>query len=61
MAADGIFGAIRLALYPRLTRAVAAADWPAGAAVLSRIRHAVALNLVLGVAIVVLTLAGVSS
>ena len=57
----GIFGAIRFGLYPRLTRAVAAADWPVGGAVLSRIRHAVALNLVLGVAIVVVTLAGVSS
>ena len=57
----GIFGSIRFTLYPGLTRAVAAADWPAGAAVLSRIRHWVALNLVLGTVIVVVTLAGVSS
>ncbi len=57
----GIFGTIRFTLYPALTRAVAAADWPAGAAVLSRIRHWVALNLVLGTVIVVVTLAGVSS
>jgi uncharacterized membrane protein len=57
----GIFGTIRFTLYPGLTRAVAAADWPAGAAVLSRIRHWVALNLLLGTVIVVVTLAGVSS
>ena len=56
-----IFGVIRFALYPRLTRAVAAADWPAGAAALTAIRHGVAVNLVLGTLIVIVTLVGGAS
>jgi uncharacterized membrane protein len=56
-----IFGVIRFALYPRLTRAVAAADWPDGAAALAAIRHWVAVNLVLGTLIVIVTLVGGSS
>ena len=56
-----IVGIIRFGLYPRLTRAVAAADWPAGAAILLAIRHWVAVNLVLGTLIVIVTLVGASS
>ena len=56
-----LFGIIRFALYPRLTRAVAAADWPAGAAALNGIRQWVTVNLVLGTLIVVVTLVGASS
>lgn len=43
-----IFGHIRFALYPRLARAVAAADWPAGGQAMARIRTWVGANLVLG-------------
>jgi len=49
---------VRVALYARLTRAVAAADWPAGALALGAIRRWVATNLAIGVAIVVMTLLG---
>ena len=56
-----IFGHIRFALYKRLTRAVTAAAWPAGAAALASIRTWVMVNLVLGVVIVAVTLLGVSS
>jgi uncharacterized membrane protein len=49
-----IFGHIRLALYRRLQRAVAAKDWPAGGAALATIRTWVGVNLAIGVAIVVL-------
>jgi len=44
-----IFGHIRFALYRRLSRAVAAQDWPAGAAAMGGIRRLVLLNLCLGV------------
>lgn len=44
-----IFGHIRFALYRRLSRAVAAQDWPAGAAALGGIRKLVLINLALGV------------
>lgn len=57
----GIFGGIRFGLYPRLSRCVAASDWPAAAQVLAGIRRWVAVNLVLGAVIVAVTLAGVSS
>lgn len=56
-----IFGHIRFALYKRLTRAVAAADWAAGGAAMASIRVWVAVNLGLGVAVVVVTLVGVAS
>ena len=55
-----IFGYLRFALYPRLTRAVAGGDWPAGGAVLARIRVGVMVNLALGVLIVAVTLLGAS-
>ena len=52
---------IRFALYKKLTRAVNAQDWPAGAAVLASIRTGVSVNLVLGVLIVLVTLLGAAS
>ena len=57
----GIFGHIRFALYKRLSRAVTAAAWPAGGAALESIRTWVMVNLVIGVAIVVITLLGLVS
>ena len=56
-----IFGHIRFALYKKLTRAVNAHDWAAGAAALASIRLAVSVNLVLGVLIVLVTLLGAAS
>ena len=51
-----IFMHIRFALYRRLSRAMAAADWPAGGAALGQIRQWVAVNLALGVVTLVVTL-----
>jgi uncharacterized membrane protein len=51
-----IFLHIRFALFKRLARAVAAADWPAGAAALGQIRQWVLVNLALGVVIIAATL-----
>jgi len=51
-----IFGHIRFALYKRLDRAVAAGDWPAGAAALASIRVWVIINIALGAGIVSFTL-----
>lgn len=51
-----IFGHIRFSLYKRLGKAVAASDWSAGGAALASIRTWVAINLSIGVAIVVITL-----
>ena len=48
-----IFGHIRFALFKRLQRAVAAADWAAGGKALASIRSMVAVNLGLGVLTVV--------
>lgn len=56
-----IFGHIRAVLYRRLDRAVAAQDWPAGGAALASIRRWVIVNLVLGVAIVVVTRLGAAA
>lgn len=53
-----IFGYLKFVLYPRLTRAVVALDWPAGAGALARIRTWVMVNLILGVVIVLITLLG---
>ncbi|MBA4260848.1 MAG: hypothetical protein C0443_02155 [Comamonadaceae bacterium] len=52
----GIFGHIRFALFKRLSKAVAAGDWPAGGTALASIRTWVGVNLALGVVIIVLTL-----
>lgn len=49
-----IFGHIRFALYRRLRQAVAAGDWPRGGAAMAQIRRWVGVNLVIGVAIVVI-------
>jgi uncharacterized membrane protein len=51
-----IFAHIRFALYKRLDKAVAAQDWPAGAAALASIRTWVGVNLALGTLIIVFTL-----
>ncbi len=56
LAMVALFMHIRFALYRRLGRAVAAADWTAGAAELAQIRRWVSVNLGLGVLIVVVTL-----
>ncbi|MDO9029415.1 MAG: CopD family protein [Hydrogenophaga sp.] len=51
-----IFGHIRFSLFKRLSKAVAASDWPAGGAALASIRTWVGINLAIGVVIIVLTL-----
>lgn len=56
-----IFMHIRFALYKRLSRAVAAADWPAGGAAMAQIRSWVAINLGIGVLIIIVTLLRVGS
>jgi uncharacterized membrane protein len=53
-----IFGYLRFVLYPRLTRAVSASNWPAGGAALASLRQGVAINLVIGVLIVVVVTIG---
>lgn len=53
-----IFGHLRFALFRRLQRAVAAADSPAAAAALAQIRRWVMVNLVLGLAVIVVATAG---
>mgnify|MGYP002776580594 CR=1 FL=1 len=53
-----IFGHIRFALYKRLSQAVQAADWSAGAAVLAKIRISVLVILGLGLLFVLVTLLG---
>ncbi|MDZ4129981.1 MAG: CopD family protein, partial [Hydrogenophaga sp.] len=50
-----IFGHIRFALFKRLSKAVAASDWPAGGAALASIRTAVGINLAIGVVIIAIT------
>lgn len=51
-----IFMHIRFALFKRLDRAVAASEWTAGAAALAQIRHWVAVNLGLGVLVLLVAL-----
>lgn len=51
-----IFGHIRWVLFRQMRAAVQAAQWPAAAAALASIRRWVALNLALGVALVVVVL-----
>jgi len=55
-----VYAYIRWGLYRQLGRAVAASDWTAGGQALGQIRNLVAVNLLLGVAIVLVTLIGVS-
>ena len=56
-----VFAHIRLALFPRLARAVAAETWPAAGIVIGAIRWEVLLNLLLGTFVVVIVLLGGSS
>jgi uncharacterized membrane protein len=56
LAMVAIFMHIRFALYKRLSKAVAASDWPAGAAALAQIRLWVSVNLGLGVVVLLFTL-----
>lgn len=51
-----IFGHIRFSLFKRLSQAVTASDWLSGGAALASIRTWVGINLVIGVAIIVMTL-----
>ena len=51
-----IFGHIRFALFKRLSKAVAASDWPAGGAALASIRTWVGINLTIGLVIIAVTL-----
>jgi uncharacterized membrane protein len=53
-----VYGYIRLALWHRLAHAAADGAWPAAGALLGRIRTLVALNVVLGVVIIVVTRLG---
>lgn len=53
-----IFMHIRFALFKRLGRAVVASDWAAGGAALAQIRTWVAVNLGLGVLVLLVTLVG---
>ena len=51
-----IFMHIRFALFKRLVRAVAAAEWPAGGAAMAQIRTWVSVNLALGVGVMLVAL-----
>ena len=53
-----VFLHVRLALYPRVTQALAAGTWQPGAMALGKIRAEVLVNLVLGVFVVVVTRLG---
>lgn len=53
LAMMAVFGHIRFALFKRLERAVEAKDWPAGGKALESIRKWVALNLALGLVIII--------
>jgi len=54
----GVFAHVRLALFPRLERALAAEAWPAAGAALVAIRWEVLVNLVLGTFVVVMVRLG---
>ena len=51
-----IFGHIRFALFKRMSRAVAASDWPAAGAAMASIRLWVLVNLVIGVLVIAIAL-----
>jgi uncharacterized membrane protein len=55
-----IFGHIRFVLYKRLDRAVAAANWPAGAGTLGQIRQWVVVNMAIGLGIILVLRVGLS-
>jgi uncharacterized membrane protein len=56
LAMVAIFMHIRFALYKRLSRAVAASDWPAGGVALGQIRLWVSVNMALGLVVLLFTL-----
>ena len=56
LAMVALFMHIRFALYKRLSQAVPASDWPAGAAALAQIRLWVSVNLGLGLVVLLFTL-----
>ena len=56
-----IFGHIRFALFRRVQRARAAQDWPAAAAALASVRGWVAINMTIGVVVVLVTLMGTAT
>ena len=56
-----VYAHVRLALFPRVVRALAARAWPDGAAALGAIRWEVAINLVIGTFIVVLVRLGAAA
>ena len=56
-----VYAHVRLALFPRVARALAARAWPDGAAALGAIRWEVAVNLVIGIFIVVLVRLGAAA
>lgn len=56
-----IFGHIRFALFRRVQRARAAQDWPAAAAALASVRGWVAINMTIGVVVVLVTLVGTAT
>lgn len=56
-----VYGFIRFVLYPRVQRAVAAQDWPAGGRALNEIRFWVGANLTFGALIVVVVALGQAS
>lgn len=58
LAMMAVFGHVRLATYPKMRKAAAAADWKAAAAQLDVIRRLVALNLGLGTLTFVVALGG---
>ena len=58
VAMAGLYGWVRFALYPRLRAAVQAARMPEAAQRLQPIRRAVAVNLALGVGVVVVAVGG---
>ena len=56
-----VFLHVRLDLFPRVARAIEAETWPAGGAALLAIRWEVAINLVIGIFIVVMVRLGASA
>lgn len=58
IAMAGVYGHVRLALYPRLRRAVAVQDWAGAAVHLARVRALVAANLLLGIGVFAVAVLG---
>jgi uncharacterized membrane protein len=58
LAMAAIYGHVRWALLPRLVRAVAANDWPAGGLAMAGVRRWVGINLALGVLVTAVAIVG---